>query len=47
MVSHSVTLVAILYVYRLKMRNMFYSTPGSENRPFVAALMLANKYLDE
>ncbi|OXG52006.1 hypothetical protein C355_02034 [Cryptococcus neoformans Th84] len=47
MVSHSVTLVAILYVYRLKMRNMFYSTPGSENRPFVAALMLANKYLDD
>lgn len=47
MVSHSVTLVAVLYVYRLKMRNVFYSTPGSENRPFVAALMLANKYLDE
>ncbi|KIR55047.1 hypothetical protein I315_02284 [Cryptococcus gattii Ru294] len=47
MVSHSVTLVAVLYVYRLKMRNVFYSTPGSENRPFVAALMLANKYLDD
>ncbi|WVQ80281.1 hypothetical protein IAT38_002386 [Cryptococcus sp. DSM 104549] len=47
MVSHSVTLVALLYIYRLKMRNAFYSTPGSEHRPFVAALMLGNKYLDD
>ncbi|WVQ76318.1 hypothetical protein IAR50_005983 [Cryptococcus sp. DSM 104548] len=47
MVSHSVTLVSLLYVYRLKTRNAFFSTPGSEHRPFVAALMLANKYLDD
>nr|ODN90880.1 hypothetical protein L204_05719 [Cryptococcus depauperatus CBS 7855] len=47
MVSHSVTLVALLYIYRLKMKNSFTSTPGSEHRPFVAALMLGNKYLDD
>ncbi|OCF36166.1 hypothetical protein I316_02038 [Kwoniella heveanensis BCC8398] len=46
-VSHSVTLVALLYIYRLKMKNQFYATPGSEQRPFVAALMLGNKYLDD
>ncbi|KAK8845485.1 hypothetical protein IAR55_006198 [Kwoniella newhampshirensis] len=47
MVSHSVTVVALLYVYRLKMNNQFFSTPGSEQRPFVAGLMLSNKYLDD
>ncbi|WVQ93783.1 hypothetical protein IAU59_000861 [Kwoniella sp. CBS 9459] len=46
-VSHSVTLVALLYIYRLKMNNKFFATPGSEQRPFVAALMLGNKYLDD
>ncbi|WRT63714.1 uncharacterized protein IL334_000637 [Kwoniella shivajii] len=46
-VSHSVTIVALLYVYRLKMRNTFFSTPGSEQRPFIAGLMLGNKYLDD
>ncbi|WVR03502.1 hypothetical protein IAU60_000493 [Kwoniella sp. DSM 27419] len=46
-VSHSVTLLALFYIYRLKTRNQIYSTPGSEQRPFVAGLMLANKYLDD
>ncbi|WWC85938.1 uncharacterized protein L201_000808 [Kwoniella dendrophila CBS 6074] len=46
-VSHSVAIVALLYVYRLKMRNQFFSTPGSEQRPFIAGLMLGNKYLDD
>ncbi|WWC66688.1 uncharacterized protein I206_100592 [Kwoniella pini CBS 10737] len=46
-VSHSVTIVALLYIYRLKMRNGFFSTPGSEQRPFIAGLMLGNKYLDD
>lgn len=47
LVSHSVTLVALLYVYRFKMRHPINAVPGSEIRPFVASLMLANKYLDE
>ncbi|WVW81934.1 hypothetical protein I302_103937 [Kwoniella bestiolae CBS 10118] len=46
-VSHSVAIIALLYVYRLKMKNKFYSTPGSEQRPFIAGLMLGNKYLDD
>ncbi|WVF66148.1 hypothetical protein IAT40_000888 [Kwoniella sp. CBS 6097] len=46
-VSHSVTLIALLYIYRLKINNRFHATPGSEQRPFVAALMLGNKYLDD
>ncbi|KAK6905352.1 hypothetical protein I204_05302 [Kwoniella mangroviensis CBS 8886] len=46
-VSHSVTIIALLYVYRLKMKNKFFSTPGSEQRPFIAGLMLGNKYLDD
>lgn len=47
MVSHSVTLVALLYIYRLKMRNPIKADPGSERRPFIASLILGNKYLDE
>ncbi|WWC58259.1 uncharacterized protein I303_100797 [Kwoniella dejecticola CBS 10117] len=46
-VSHSVAIIALLYIYRLKMRNGFFSTPGSEQRPFIAGLMLGNKYLDD
>lgn len=47
MVSHSVTLIALLYIYRLKLKNHIKAEPGSEHRPFVASLILANKYLDE
>ena len=47
MVSHSVTLIALLYIYRLKQRNPIKAEPGSEQRPFVASLILGNKYLDE
>ena len=47
MVSHSVTLVALLYIYRLKMRNAISGVSGSETRPFVVSLILGNKYLDE
>jgi hypothetical protein len=47
MVSHSVTLIALLYIYRLKLKNNIKAEPGSEHRPFVASLILANKYLDE
>lgn len=47
MVSHSVTLVSLLYIYRLKMRNAISGVAGSETRPFVVSLILGNKYLDE
>jgi hypothetical protein len=47
MVSHSVTLVALLYIYRLKTRNNIAAGPGTEQRPFIASLILSNKYLDE
>lgn len=47
MVSHSVTLVALLYIFRLKNRNNIIGTPGTEQRPFIASLILSNKYLDE
>lgn len=47
MVSHSVTLVALLYIYRLKLRYNIEAGRGTEMRPFIAALILANKYLDE
>jgi len=46
-VSHSVTLVALLYIYRLKVRNAISAEAGSEQRPFIASLILSNKYLDE
>jgi hypothetical protein len=47
MVSHSVTLVALLYIYRLKARNAINAEAGSETRPLIASLILSNKYLDE
>ena len=47
MVSHSVTLIALLYVHRLKSRNMIEAGQGTERRPFIAGLILGNKYLDE
>lgn len=47
MVSHSVTLIALLYIYRLKMQNTIEAGPGTETRPFIASLILSNKYLDE
>ena len=46
-VSHSVTLVALLYIYRFKMRNQIVVRRGSEWRAFVVSLILGNKYLDE
>jgi hypothetical protein len=47
MVSHSVTIVALLYIYRLKNKNNIVAGPGTEQRPFIASLILSNKYLDE
>ena len=48
MVSHSVTLIALLYIYKLKASNpAIIAEAGSEQRPFVASLILSNKYLDE
>ena len=48
MVSHSVTLVALLYIYRLKTHNRcIVGQLGSERKPFVVSLILGNKYLDE
>ncbi|KAK4687299.1 hypothetical protein P7C73_g2812, partial [Tremellales sp. Uapishka_1] len=48
MVSHSVTLVALLYIHRLKSRNRnLLGGPGSEQKIFVASLILGNKYLDD
>lgn len=47
-VSHSVIVLSLHYIYRLKDRNN--GTPaqaGSEFRIAVAALMMANKFLDE
>ncbi|ORY23612.1 hypothetical protein BCR39DRAFT_507752 [Naematelia encephala] len=46
-VSHSVTLIALLYIYRLKARKPMVPQSGSEMRPFVASLILGNKYLDD
>ena len=46
-VSHSVILVSLLFMYRLKRDNLIIAESGSEQRPFVASLILANKYLDE
>lgn len=47
MVSHSVTILALLYIYRLKNRHPIEAGPGTEKRPFIASLILGNKYLDE
>lgn len=47
-VSQSVIVLALHYIYRLKIRNRFTNgQPGSEYRVAIAALMMANKFLDE
>lgn len=47
MVSHSVMVIALLYIYRLKRLNPIVGGAGSEFRPFIASLILSNKFLDE
>ncbi|GAA5837030.1 hypothetical protein JCM3766R1_006509 [Sporobolomyces carnicolor] len=46
-VSHSVVLLALLFVSRLKQKNSIRGAPGSEFRLAVTGLMLANKVLDD
>ena len=47
-VSTSVVVLALHYVYRMRVRNRRTAAcAGSEYRVAVAALMLANKFLDE
>ncbi|KAG8220195.1 cyclin-domain-containing protein [Butyriboletus roseoflavus] len=47
-VSQSVIVLSLHYIWRLKERNRFTSgLPGSEFRIAVAALMMANKFLDD
>ncbi|GAA5886883.1 hypothetical protein JCM16303_006748 [Sporobolomyces ruberrimus] len=46
-VSHSVVLLALLFVSRLKHKNSIKGSPGSEFRLAVTGLMLANKVLDD
>jgi hypothetical protein len=47
-VSESVIVLSLRYVYRLKERNrLAHGMPGSEFRVSIAALMLANKFVDE
>ncbi|KAM0751092.1 hypothetical protein T439DRAFT_225461 [Meredithblackwellia eburnea MCA 4105] len=46
-VSHSVVILALLFVYRLKSRNVICGAPGSEFRLAITALMMANKVLDD
>ena len=47
-VSQSVIVLSLNYIYRLKARNPFTSgQAGSEYRVAIAALMLANKFVDE
>jgi hypothetical protein len=47
-VSQSVIVLSLHYIYRLKERNSLSSgQPGSEFRIAIAALMMANKFLDE
>jgi hypothetical protein len=46
--SQSVIVLSLHYVYRLKERNSgTIAHPGSEFRVAVAALMMANKFVDE
>lgn len=46
--SQSVIVLSLHYIYRMKMRNRFMSgRAGSEYRVAIAALMMANKFLDE
>ena len=47
-VSQSVIVLSLHYIYRLKERNrLTNSLPGSEFRVAIAALMMANKFVDE
>jgi hypothetical protein len=47
-VSQSVIVLSLHYIYRLKERNRLTSSlPGSEFRVAIAALMMANKFVDE
>ena len=47
-VSQSVIVLSLHYIWCLKERNRFTAgLPGSEFRIAVAALMMANKFLDE
>ncbi|KAL8287401.1 hypothetical protein RQP46_003259 [Phenoliferia psychrophenolica] len=46
-ISHSVVLLALLFIHRLKASNSINGAPGSEHRLTVTALMLANKILDD
>lgn len=46
-VSHSVVILALLYLARLKTKNPISPSPGSEFRLTVTALMIANKVLDD
>ena len=47
-VSQSVIVLALHYIYRLKICNRFTNgQSGSEYRVAIAALMMANKFLDE
>ena len=46
--SQSVIVLSLHYIYRMKMHNRFMSgRPGSEYRVAIAALMMANKFVDE
>lgn len=47
-VSQSVIVLALHYIYRMKARNRYTTGhPGSEYRVAIAALMMANKFVDE
>lgn len=47
-VSQSVIVLSLHYIYRMKARNRFTSgQAGSEYRVAIAALMMANKFVDE
>ncbi|ORY75938.1 hypothetical protein BCR35DRAFT_353463 [Leucosporidium creatinivorum] len=46
-VSHSVVILALLFISRLKSKNDINGSPGSEFRSSVTALMMANKVLDD
>ncbi|KAL2132540.1 hypothetical protein VTI74DRAFT_3700 [Chaetomium olivicolor] len=47
-VTQNVVILALLYIYRLKMANpTVKGRPGSEYRLLTVALMLANKFLDD
>lgn len=46
-VSHSVVILALLYIYRLKANNTICGATGSEFRLTTTALMMANKILDD